>query len=83
MIYCSINLNIFGRECFGGPAISYERRECEQYFLDTIRRNPSGRFIVKLSLQSDVSLGDSKLHALKRLEWNTNSNKRRVEKKIL
>jgi len=53
-------------KCFRGPAISYERREYEQHFLDTV--HPSGRFIVRLSLQSDVSLGDSKLHALKRLE---------------
>ncbi|XP_011876948.1 PREDICTED: uncharacterized protein LOC105567034, partial [Vollenhovia emeryi] len=44
-----------------------EEEECERYFTDTVKRNPDGRFLVRLPMRSEVILGNSRAAALRRL----------------
>lgn len=49
--------------------MSTEDTECEQIFLDTHSRTPSGRYVVKLPFKSmDLQLGDSAFTALKQFK---------------
>lgn len=44
-----------------------EEQYCEQYFIDTVKRNRDGRFIVRLSQRGNVTLRDSKEQAFRQL----------------
>ena len=58
------------------PQISYNNDNyCEEYFLKTVKRNEEGRFIVRLPQDPNISLGDSRTGALRRLQ----SLERRLE----
>ncbi|XP_024881061.1 uncharacterized protein LOC112460532 [Temnothorax curvispinosus] len=47
---------------------SAEKRECEAHFRKTVRRDSSGRYIVRLPFRdSNVRLGESRTNALRRL----------------
>jgi len=46
---------------------SEEERACEKQFIDTFRRDSTGRFFVKLPVRASVKLGESREVALKRL----------------
>lgn len=49
-------------------ALSVNEKQCEQIFKETVTRDSSGRFIVKLPFKADPSsLGASRSAALKRL----------------
>lgn len=58
-------------EDVGGNHKSYTREErlCEKHFLDTVTRNPHGRYVVQLPLKPELidNLGNSRDIALKRL----------------
>lgn len=49
------------------PYYTTQERACEKYFIDTVTRDATGRFIVRLLIKSEVTLGHSKQFALKRL----------------
>ncbi len=47
--------------------LTEEVKYCEDHFTPTHRRQPDGRFVVKLPFKSTPALGESKMMALKRL----------------
>ncbi|XP_071574578.1 uncharacterized protein [Temnothorax nylanderi] len=49
------------------PQYTEEEKYCEEYFVNTVKREPDGRFVVRLPQRSDVLLGDSKEQAYRRL----------------
>ncbi|XP_067209942.1 uncharacterized protein [Linepithema humile] len=49
------------------PEYTDEEKYCEQYFLDTVKRDKKGQFIVRLPIRKQIQLGDSKEQALRRL----------------
>ncbi|XP_071581723.1 uncharacterized protein [Temnothorax nylanderi] len=60
--------NDFGsRKSFRKSLNTKEEKYCEEYFVNTVKREPDGRFIVRLPQRSDVILGDSKEQAYRRL----------------
>lgn len=50
--------------------LSIEERQCEEYFVNTMSRNASGRFIVRLPFRDNkIKLGESKEIAIKRMNY--------------
>lgn len=54
-------------ELLEAPQYTEEEKYCEEYFAETFKRDPDGRFIVRLPQRSDIKLGDSKEQAFQRL----------------
>ncbi|TGZ49095.1 Uncharacterized protein DBV15_11835 [Temnothorax longispinosus] len=49
------------------PHYTKEELACETMFIETVKRDESGRFIVRLPIREDVKLGDSRDTAYRRL----------------
>ena len=74
-LLCNVSLNLNQQiekfwtleECVARSIYSVEQQECEEYFIKTIKRDESGKFIVNIPFNSKKErLGDSRRIALKR-----------------
>lgn len=48
--------------------LTQEDLDCEQHYQETTRRNQSGRYVLRLPLKADSTLGESKSIAYHRLQ---------------
>ncbi|XP_062699493.1 uncharacterized protein LOC134284534 [Aedes albopictus] len=58
-------------EELNGSDYSVDEQKCEDYYRETVSRDPSGRYVVRMPKhpEHDRMLGSSKLSAVRRLKW--------------
>ncbi|XP_062710194.1 uncharacterized protein LOC134288672 [Aedes albopictus] len=58
-------------EQLNGSDYSVDEQKCEHYYRETVSRDPSGRYVVRIPKhpEHDRMLGSSKLSAVRRLKW--------------
>ncbi|XP_065073050.1 uncharacterized protein LOC135697364 [Ochlerotatus camptorhynchus] len=61
-------------EDVSGSNYSVDEQKCENFYQETISRDPSGRYVVRMPKhpECDQMIGESKANALRRLKWLDN-----------